>query len=100
MSTILAIILACIASSGFWAFIMRITDRKSNTNKLLLGLAHDRIMSLGKLYLDRGYVTTDEYQDLDKYLYEPYKAAGGNGSAEKIMVELNKLPMKTREEYT
>jgi len=37
---------------------------------------------------------------LDKYLYEPYKAAGGNGSAEKIMAELNKLPMKTREEHT
>lgn len=98
MGTLITIVLACIASSGFWGFIQFLMSKKSKSTKLLLGLAHDRIINLGKCYLEQGYITADEYEGLDKYLYEPYRVAGGNGSAEKIMNQINKLPMKTREE--
>lgn len=40
---------------------------------MLVGLAHDRIMYLGMQYVDRGYVTQDEYENLRAYLYDPYK---------------------------
>ena len=58
-----------------------------------IGLAHDRIMYLGMSYIDRGCVTQDEYENLRVYLYEPYERMGGNGSAKRIMQEVDKLPI-------
>ena len=63
-------------------------------SKLLLGLAHDRIVYLGCCYIERGYITKDEYENLHDYLYTPYKALGGNGSAEHIMDEVEDLPIR------
>lgn len=63
---------------------------------MLIGLAHDRIMYLGMSYIDQGYVTQDEYENLRVYLYElyePYERMGGNGSAKRIMQEVDKLPI-------
>lgn len=82
------------ASSGFWAWFMRKTDKKSATTQLLLGLAHDRIIFLGMEYLKRGWLTKDEYDDFIKYLYNPYANFGGNGLAEKIKDEVTKLPLR------
>ena len=62
--------------------------------KMLVGLAHDRIVHLGMAYVDRGYVTQDEYENLNDYLYAPYEKMGGNGSAKRVMEEVRKLPMK------
>lgn len=50
-------------------------------------------MALGTAYLSRGYITIDEYEDLQKYLYSPYEAFGGNGMAEKVMKEVQELPI-------
>ena len=36
----------------------------------------------------------DEYDNLKNYLYEPYKKLGGNGTAERVMDEVDKLPIK------
>ena len=44
-------------------------------------------------YIERGWITEDEYDTL-KDLYEPYKKLGGNGSGTKIMEEINKLPIR------
>lgn len=62
-------------------------------SKLLLGLAHDRIVYLGCCYSERGYITKDEYENLHDYLYEPYLAEGGNGTAKKVMSEVERLPL-------
>lgn len=59
----------------------------------LVGIGHDRIVYLGAHYLERGYITQDEYENLNDYLFKPYKALGGNGTAEKIMKEVDKLPL-------
>jgi hypothetical protein len=61
---------------------------------MILGLGHDKILSLGKEYIARGWITADEYENLHDYLYIPYKNMGGNGSAERIMEEVKKLPIK------
>lgn len=58
---------------------------------MLIGLGHDRIIYLGMQYIKRGEITQGEYENLHKYLYEPYKKMGGNGSAERIMREVDKL---------
>lgn len=60
---------------------------------MLVGLAHDRIIELGLIYIERGYVTKDEYENLHDYLFVPYEKLGGNGSAKKVMVEVDKLPI-------
>ena len=60
---------------------------------MLVGLAHDRIIHLGMAYVERGYITQDEYENLRVYLYEPYEKMGGNGSARRVMLEVDKLPV-------
>lgn len=86
------VVLALLACSGFWVFIQDRLGKRSATNELILGLAHDRIMYLGGAYIKRGYITKEEYDDFRKYLYDPYEKKGGNGSGAKIMHELDKLP--------
>ena len=57
---------------------------------MLIGLAHDRILPLGMHYLSRGdWITRDEYENLYEYLYKPYKEMGGNGSAQRVMAEID-----------
>ena len=88
----IAVLTAMLASSGMWAYLERKSNRKDNKIKLLLGLAHDRIVSLGMVYIDRGFITKDEYEDFHKYLYDPYKTFGGNGLAEKVVKAVGELP--------
>lgn len=88
------VITSVIASSGFWAFLQKRDAQKGATMQLLLGLAHDRIIFLGMSYVDRGWLTKDEYEDFIKYLYAPYSEFGGNGLAEKVFQEVKKLPIR------
>lgn len=90
-SVIIAILSTLLASTGFWALINRLIDKKSARSKMLLGLGHDRIMYLGSKYIEHNQITQSEYENLYKYLYEPYKKMGGNGTAERLMQEVNKL---------
>jgi hypothetical protein len=94
---IVTIVCSVIASSGFWAVIQYIINKHDSSGKLLLGIAHDRIMWLGKSYLKRGYITVEEYENLVTYLYEPYLERGGNGSAKMIMEKVLKLEIRTDE---
>ena len=91
---IVTIVCSVMASSGFWAIVQHFINRNDSSGKLLLGIAHDRIMFLGKQYLKRGYITVEEYENLVTYLYEPYVERGGNGSARMIMEQVMKLKMK------
>lgn len=89
----LTIVCAVIASSGFWAYISKRYEKKDVKTRMLVGLAHDRILFLGMRYVERGYISSDEYENLYEYLYRPYEKMGGNGSAKRIMQEVNKLPI-------
>lgn len=90
---VLTIFSSVLASSGLWAYLQKKSEQKDVKTEMLIGLAHDRIMYLGMSYIDRGCVTQDEYENLRVYLYEPYERMGGNGSAKRIMQEVDKLPI-------
>ncbi len=94
LQIVVPVIISFIASSGFWLFIGNEKERKSLQTELLLGLAHDRILSLGMSYIERGWISQDEYENLNVYLYKAYEALGGNGSAKRIMQEVDNLPIR------
>lgn len=96
---IVPIIITIIGSSGFWTLITHLItskkEKKSGERAMILGLGHDKIRYLCQKYIERGYITTDEFDNLYTYLYLPYKALGGNGTGEKLMNAVMKLPLKT-----
>lgn len=96
LQIVLTIFTSVLASSGLWAFLGSRLDRHSAEKEMLIGLGHDRIMYLGMRYIERGWITHDEYENLNTYLYEPYKKLGGNGSALRVMQEVNKLPIRNQ----
>lgn len=93
LNIILAIVSSIFASSGFWAYVQYRTSKKNVNTRMLIGLGHDRIICLGLHYIERGWITQDEFENLYDFLYLPYKEMGGNGSAKKIIEEVNKLPI-------
>jgi len=100
---LITVMCSVIASSGFWAYCQSKLEKKDIKTEMLIGLAHDRIVYLGLCYLERGsWITQDEYENLNDYLYKPYEKMNGNGTANKIMQEVNKLrivksPLKNKE---
>lgn len=92
LQTTLTALVSILASSGFWAWINAKREMKGARTKLLIGLAHDRILQSGNYYLKRGWISSDEFEDLHKYMYEPYKELGGDGMAERVMDKLKALP--------
>ena len=93
LQMLITVFSAVLASSGLWAYMMKRLEKKDVKSEMLVGLAHDRIMYLGMSYIERGYITYDEYENLHKYLYMPYEKMGGNGSAKHVMSEVDKLPI-------
>jgi hypothetical protein len=92
---IVAVFSSVLASSGLWAYLQKRSEKKDVKTEMLIGLAHDRILYLGMTYIDRGYITDDEYENLHHYLYEPYNKLGGNGSAKRVMAEVEHLPIRS-----
>lgn len=88
----ITIVGSVLASSGFWAFIQTKRDSKDVKTQMLIGLGHDRLTHLAMCYISRGdWITQDEYENLHKYLYEPYVKIGGNGSVTRLMNEIEML---------
>ena len=81
------------SSSGFWLYVQNKLSNKDDKSKMLLGLAHDRLISLGMEYVNRGWLTDDEYENYSKYLYSPYKKLGGNGTGDRIMRQVDGLKL-------
>ena len=90
---IITVFSSVLASSGLWAYLAKRSERKDVKTQMLVGLAHDRILYLGMEYIERGWITQDEYENLYEYLYKPYEKMGGNGSAKKVMKEVDNLPI-------
>lgn len=99
LQTITTALLTLLASSGFWAYMQKRSNKSTQTDHLLLGLAYDKIITMGMAYIERGWITKDEYEDYRRLLYEPYKALGGNGVTERVMAEVTSLPLRSRAKY-
>ena len=92
---ILTIVTALLASSGLWAFLGKKLERNNSERELLVGIGHIELVFFGMQYIERGWITRDEYETMQG-LYEPYVKLGGNGSGTKIMKELEKLPIRDK----
>lgn len=108
---IVVALIAAISSSGVCSIILYIIQRRDKQKdkdsenseamaKMLCGVGHELISMRGSAILKRKWVSQDEYEDFVKYLYEPYKKLGGNGTAEKIMKEIMALPFRAPEQST
>jgi hypothetical protein len=93
LQMVITALTAVAASSGFWLYINPKRDNRELSRRLLIGLAHDRIVCLSMTYIERGFITRDEYENLRMFLYEPYLELGANGSAQRLMKEVDNLPL-------
>lgn len=83
------VLVAIFANSGLWLLIQKRLECKDAKSKILVGLAHDKIIEKSNEYMKRGdWITDDEYTYLVEYLHDPYVELGGNGSAEKAVSDL------------
>ena len=98
---------AVLASSGIWSVVLfrmqrrenekeRAKEKDSVESKALKALLHDRIFTGCKEAISVGSVSPDDYNNL-KYLYDPYRALGGNGTAKRMMDEVEGLPLDVEE---
>nr|DAF19739.1 MAG TPA: holin protein [Caudoviricetes sp.] len=81
-----------LGSSGLWAFIQAKNAKNAAQSQLMVGLAHIQLVAIAEGYIARGWITHAEYDDIRVYLYDPYRALGGNGSAQRLVQELSLLP--------
>lgn len=97
-AVVLGVVVAILSSNGLFALIQWwIANRHTKEtiqDKALKALLHDRIYDECYKILKRKTLTIDELENL-KYLYEPYKALGGNGTCQYMMNEVEKLPVDT-----
>ena len=95
------IVLAVLGGSGFWALlkivVQHFMQKKSALHEAVVGLLHDRVYQICHSLIERGSVTTEEYDNL-KYLYEPYIKLGGNGTAKRLKEEVDKLNISQKGE--
>lgn len=97
---IITLIVAIFGSTGFWSWLSGRRTQKDGATKLILGLAYQQIIRSSEHYIKRGYIDTDEFNELNRYLFEPYTAMGGNGTAQKLMEEVKHLPTRPKEGTT
>lgn len=96
LQIILTIFTSVLASSGLWAFLSSKIERSTAEKDILIGIGHIELVFFGMQYIERGWITKDEYETM-KELYDPYIKLGGNGSGKKIMAEIEKLPIHSNE---
>lgn len=98
IQTIVAVIIAVLSSNGLWAYLQSKSKATSTRDRMLLGIGHAEIFHTAERYIQRGAITTDELEDLDKYLYKPYSELGGNGTAQAIVDKCKQLPIVSASE--
>ena len=82
-------ILSC---PGIWAWAKTRTQRNYSEDNLLLQVAKNQLVTQGRKYLNRGYITMDEYEEYESE-YKVYSDLGGNGLARRIFEQVDDLPM-------
>lgn len=96
--TVMTMIITVLGCNAFWAWLQSRSTAKSARDRMILGLGHAKIFDLAEKYIHREGITSDELEDLEKYLYKPYTELGGNGTAATMMEQCRKLPIITATE--
>ena len=100
ITTIIASLITGLTSSSFLAFLSARLTKHDNMSQMLLGLGHHEILEVGQSYIDRGWVTIQELDDFNHYLYVPYRKLGGNGTGEMMANRVNSLPIRNTDNIT
>ena len=87
---VIAIIVAVFASGGFWAWI----NSRGKLRMLILGIGFRQIIETCNYYIDRGNISTEELAELNHYLFKPYQDLGGDGTAARLIKEVESLPLR------
>lgn len=111
LQAIVSVLTAILASGGLWGYLSKkqdiryaelerkrkeeaeVEEKNDVKTKLLVGLAHDRLIYLTNKYLEEGWIDSEDYENLT-YMYEPYIEGGGNGSVKRNMKMVKELPTK------
>ena len=83
---------ALLGGSGIWAWVRTRSERNDSEDKLLLQVAKNQLISQGRFYLGRGYITMDEYEEYESE-YKVYAMLGGNGLARRVFKQVDDLPI-------
>lgn len=86
------LITTVLSGPGIWAWAKTRTQRNDAEDKLLLHIAKNQLVTQGRKYLKRGYVTMDEYEEYESE-YKVYSDLGGNGLARRVFEQVDELPM-------
>lgn len=75
-----------------------IDEMTKHTKAMVMGLGCDKIKFLCTHYIERWEtdgipLTPEEHKELKKYLYEPYKKMGGDGTVDKLYKQFDEIPI-------
>ena len=104
---IVTAVISALTSSGFMSLIIYLLQRRdkkkdledansSAQTRMLIGLGHDRVISLTDRYVRRGSITLKEKRNLE-FLYGPYRDMGGNGDCKIGYDACQELPVVSEE---
>ena len=107
LQTIITAVITALTSSGFVSLILYFFQRRDRQKekeesmesaqaKMLLGLGHDRILSITDRLVKRGAITLKEKRNLE-YLWKPYSSLHGNGDCEIGYKACQQLPVVSEE---
>lgn len=95
------IIIAIISSGALSTLVSALFNmwqsRKKEKDGVRAGmkmLLYDRIKHLGKSYIERGFITTDELEDLTEMHNIYHNELDGNGFLDTVMKNVKALPIK------
>lgn len=98
-----SIVLAIISSGALSTLISALFSLWQNRRKKADGvrdgvrmILYDRVKFLGKKYIERGYVTTEELEDITTMhdIYHDPEGLNGNGFLDALMNNVSKLPLR------
>ena len=101
---IIIAVISGILGGGFLSLIQYLIERHDKKKEItpeawdrvrdmILAMTQDRIVYLGKQYIDEGHVTAWD-KAMIHALYDLYCVAGGNHYAREIVEEVDKLPVE------
>lgn len=97
----ITVVCSLLASGGFWSFLQyKMTQREKREtaqSRAIKALLHDRIYEECKLKIRERKISAEDFENL-RYIYEPYRELGGNGTCQRLMAEVERLPIVEPEE--
>lgn len=73
-------------------YLITVQNEDSKKFDIIISSYRFRLCQLCKIYLDRGYMTPSDYEQLNEF-YKTYTALGGNGAAKEWYDKVKVLPV-------